>query len=80
MEFKKLFALSILAFLGFAVVSLENGSGYLVSSKDQAFHMGDYKGVESSQDVTPDASRDTLPAFMVAICRTDGWGYRSYCL
>lgn len=67
MEFKKLIALSLLAFLGLTVVFLVSGSGYLASDKDQAFHMGDnWNGVKSSKDVTPDAYRDILPAFVIA--------------
>lgn len=67
MEFKKLIALSFLAFLGLTVVFLVSGSEYLASDKDQAFHMGDnWNGVKSSKDVTPDAYRDILPAFVVA--------------
>ena len=40
MEFKKLFALSILAFLGLAVIFLVGVSGYFANDKDQAYHMG----------------------------------------
>jgi len=59
MEFKKLFALSILAFLGLAVVFLVGASGF-AGYTGQADHMGD--GIESPA-VVPNAHQEDLPAF-----------------
>ena len=67
MEFKKLFALSILAFLGLAVVFLVGASGYSASNTGQAYHMGDeVNGIKSGSDVIPDAYLNNPLVFVIA--------------
>ena len=67
MEFKKLFALSILAFLGLAVVFLVGASGNFAGNQDQATHMGDkVNGIKSSSDIIPNAHQEDIPAFWIA--------------
>jgi hypothetical protein len=66
MEFKKLFALSIVAFLGFAVIFLSIVSGNFADIKDQASHMGKEQNGIKSTDVSPNADQMSPFTFMVA--------------
>ena len=52
MEFKKLFALSVLAFLGLAVVFLVGVPGYFAIETGQAYNIGNANnGIKSSSDI-----------------------------
>ena len=67
MEFKKLFTLSILAFLGVAVVFLVVASGNSASNTSEVFHMGDKaNGIKSGSDVIPNAHQDNPLALLNA--------------
>lgn len=63
MEFKKLFALSILAFLGLAVAFLAVASGNLAVYSGQASHVG--RGVVSGKDVIPNTGQNN-PLTLIA--------------
>jgi hypothetical protein len=67
MEFKKLFALSILVFLGVAVIFLVVASGDSASNTSEAYHMGDkVNGIKSGSDVIPNAHQDNPLALLNA--------------
>jgi hypothetical protein len=66
MEFKKLFALSILAFLGLAVVFLFDASGNLDSYKGKAYHMGDEVNGISNLDTIPNANHNDPFTILIA--------------
>lgn len=66
MKFKKLFALSIVAFLGLAVVFLAVASGNFADYRDQASNMGNEKNGIGSTDVIPTADHKSPFTFMVA--------------